>query len=100
MVQNWEYQVALSFAGEQRAYVDRVSKELTKLGIHHFYDNDNRSSLWGKNLTRYLDDVYFAKSRFVVAFISEEYRDKIWTKWVRKVCQGSVPTFLKVLNNF
>lgn len=81
MTQDWEYQVALSFAGEQRAYVERVSKELTKLGIHHFYDNDNQSSLWGKNLTRYLDDIYFAKSRFVVAFISKEYRDKIWTKW-------------------
>lgn len=81
MAENWKYQVALSFAGEQRDYVERVSRELSKLGVTHFYDNDNQSILWGKNLTKYLDEIYFQKSRFVVAFISKQYREKIWTKW-------------------
>ena len=76
-----EYQVALSFAGEQRDYVEEVSKELSNLGIRHFYDNSNRADLWGKNLTIHLDEIYFSKSQFVVAFISHEYRDKIWTRW-------------------
>lgn len=77
----WEYQVALSFAGEQRAYVEEVSDELTRLGIRHFYDNKEQAVLWGKPLTRYLDDIYFEKSQYVVVFVSKEYRDKIWTKW-------------------
>lgn len=81
MAEEWKYQVALSFAGEQREYVERVSKELTRLGVSHFYDNDNRSALWGKSLTQYLDDIYFQKSRFVVAFISNQYHEKIWTRW-------------------
>lgn len=81
MEQNWEYQVALSFAGEQREYVEKVSKELTNLGIKHFYDNANKADLWGKNLTKHLDEIYYSKSRYVVAFISQEYKDKIWTNW-------------------
>lgn len=35
---NFEYEVALSFAGEQRDYVEKVSKELSLLNIKHFYD--------------------------------------------------------------
>lgn len=81
MAENWKYQVALSFAGEQRDYVERVSRALNKLGVIHFYDNDNRSVLWGKNLTQYLDEIYSQKSRFVVAFVSKQYREKIWAKW-------------------
>lgn len=81
MAGKWKYQVALSFAGEQREYVERVSQALTRLKISHFYDNDNRSALWGKSLTQYLDDIYFRKSRFVVAFVSNQYCEKIWTRW-------------------
>lgn len=81
MAENWKYQVALSFAGEQRDYVEQVSNALDKMGIEHFYDNDNRSALWGKNLTQCLDEIYYQDSRFVVVFASKEYREKNWTKW-------------------
>jgi|GEM_PF-3046188 len=87
MERDWEYQVALSFAGEQRSYVEKVSKELSMLGVRHFYDNDNKAVLWGKNLTQYLDEIYFLKSRFVVVFISREYKDKIWTRWEMRSAQ-------------
>ena len=79
--QEWEYEVALSFAGEQREYVQEVSFELSKLGIKHFYDMNEQSNLWGKNLTRYLNTVYFSKSRYFVPFISYEYKEKAWTTW-------------------
>ena len=32
MAENWKYQVALSFAGEQRDYVEQVSNALDKMG--------------------------------------------------------------------
>lgn len=77
---DFEFEVALSFAGEQRDYVKRVSNELKKLNIKHFYDNDEQVNLWGKNLTQYLDSVYFEKSMYFVPFISKEYIKKVWTK--------------------
>lgn len=77
---DFEYEVVLSFAGEQRDYVKRVSKELTKLNVRHFYDHNEQVNLWGKNLTQYLDSVYFEKAMYFVPFISEEYVKKEWTK--------------------
>lgn len=76
----FEYEVALSFAGEQRDYVEKVSKELTRLNIRHFYDYNEQVDLWGKNLTQYLDCVYFEKALYFVPFISEEYVKKVWTR--------------------
>lgn len=43
MAENWKYQVALSFAGEQRDYVEQVSNALDKMGIEHFYDKAKRA---------------------------------------------------------
>lgn len=77
---NFEYEVALSFAGEQRDYVEKVSKELSLLNIKHFYDYNEQVNLWGKNLTQYLDSVYFEKAMYFVPFISKEYEKKVWTR--------------------
>lgn len=76
---NYKYDVALSFAGEQRAYVERVASALKQRKIRCFYDNDNQVDLWGKNLIKYLEDIYFKQSRYCVIFISESYCKKNWT---------------------
>jgi len=80
MEHNFEYQVALSFAGEQRDYVEKVTKELDKLNVKYFYDYNEQVNLWGKNLSQYLDSVYFEKSMYFVPFISKEYVKNIWTR--------------------
>ena len=77
---NYKYEVVLSFAGEQRHYVEQVSKRLKELGISHFYDKDLEAELWGKNLAQHFQTVYFEQSRFFVPFISREYKTKIWTR--------------------
>jgi hypothetical protein len=50
-----EYDVALSFAGEQR--VRAVASELTKNGIRVFFDEDNEIALWDKNLAEELQRI-------------------------------------------
>ncbi len=76
---HYKYDVALSFAGEQRTYVEKVALSLKRLGISFFYDNDNQVDLWGKNLIKYLSDVYINQSKYCVIFISKEYCKKNWT---------------------
>jgi len=39
MVNKFEYDVALSFAGEDRAYVEKVAKYLKEKDIKVFYDD-------------------------------------------------------------
>lgn len=74
----YQYSVALSFSGKQRPYVEQVSKELTRLNIRHFYDFNEQEDLWGKDLARYLDKVYFEEAEYFVPFISKEYVETVW----------------------
>lgn len=75
-----EYDIALSFAGEQREYVEEVANELNKLGIKTFYDNFEQTDLWGKDLYQHLNDIYKNKCLYCIIFISKEYAEKLWTK--------------------
>jgi Uncharacterized protein containing a TIR (Toll-Interleukin 1-resistance) domain len=75
-----EYDVALSFAGENREYVERVAKYLKNRGINVFYDMFEQASLWGKDLYSYLDDIYQHRARYCIVFLSEHYASKNWTR--------------------
>lgn len=72
------FQVALSFAGEQRGYVHHVAGALAALGIEYFYDEEQRIALWGKNQVEELQRIYMDASSAVVMFISSEYAEKTW----------------------
>ena len=82
MSENVEYEVALSFAGEQREYVEEVARVLQSWGIDVFYDDSE--DLWGKNLTEELQDVFENRANYVVMFISKEYVEKAWPRHERK----------------
>ena len=73
-----DFDVALSFAGEQRDYVRAVASELTKNGIRVFFDEDNEIALWGKNLAEELQRIYMTASNVVVMFVSDDYARKSW----------------------
>lgn len=75
-----EFDVAVSFADEDRAYVERVVRELQRLGVRVFYDADHGVELWGRDLATEFDEVFRHRSRLVVIFISEHYVRKPWTR--------------------
>ena len=74
-----EYEVVLSFAGENRDYVEDVAKYLTENNVRIFYDFYEEDVLWGKELTECLDKIYGGDARYCVMFISKYYVEKIWT---------------------
>jgi hypothetical protein len=83
-----KYDVALSFAGEDRSYVDEVANSLKKQNIKVFYDRFEQTKLWGKNLYTYLSEIYKDKSRYTVMFISKHYAQKSWTNHERESAQA------------
>ena len=87
MANDYSYDVALSFAGEERNYVRAVAKELQLKGIVVFFDEYEQVEMWGKDLYEHLHDVYSSKARFCVIFISEAYARKIWTTHERRSAQ-------------
>ena len=87
-VDQYEFDVALSFASEDWEYVEKVAHTLKEIGVRVFYDCFEEVNLWGKNLYDYLQEVYYKRSRYTIMFISEAYAKKLWTNHERKSAQA------------
>lgn len=85
---HFDFDVAISFAGENRDLARRLSEILTSRGIRVFYDANEQATLWGKNLYDYLSKVYFSQARYCLMIISEYYRLKKWTQLERQSAQA------------
>jgi len=83
-----DFDVALSYAGEDRGYVAAVANGLREVGVRVFYDEFMDSDLWGVDLYSYLDDVYRKRARFTIIFISQTYAAKVWTSHERQSAQA------------
>jgi len=86
--EDFDYDVCLSFAGEDRKYVENVANELRDRGIRVFYDRHEQIELWGKDLYTHLDDVYRNAARYCVMFVSCHYSNKLWTNHERQSAQA------------
>ena len=83
-----EYDVALSFAGEDRQYAEDLAKRLKGAGYTVFYDEFEQAKLWGKNLYDHFSSIYKDKARYCVMFLSGNYAHKVWTNHERKSAQA------------
>jgi hypothetical protein len=88
MSNDQKYDIALSFAGEERDYVDRVANLLRERGVKVFYDLFEEADLWGKDLYAHLSEVYQKQAKFTVVFISKAYATKLWTNHERRSAQA------------
>ena len=80
----WRWDVALSFAGAQRAYVEQVATVLKAHGVRCFYDADEQIELWGKYLAEELPTIYGEQAAAVVMFVSADYAARDWTTRERR----------------
>ena len=86
------YEIALSFAGEDRTYVEMVARFLQSHHVSLFFDDYNDVDLWGKDLYAHLIKVYSDAERYVVMFISRNYAEKVWTNHERRAAQSRALT--------
>lgn len=80
----YEYEVALSFAGEDRDFAEAIADGLTKSGVNVFYDDYYAADLWGQDLSVKLREVYHGSSQFCIMIISEHYVKKMWPSHERQ----------------
>jgi len=83
-----EFEVALSYASEDRGYVGDVADHLVNHGVKIFYDRYEQANTWGKDLYEHFSDIYANKANYTVMFISEHYRQKMWTNVERRAAQS------------
>ncbi len=75
----FEHDVALSFAGEDRKVARDIGEKLRQAGVRVFYDEFYKPDLWGRNLSQEFRKRYGPSSRFVLLFISRHFAIKDWT---------------------
>lgn len=96
-----DYDVALSFAGEDRGYAEKIAHLLRLAHVRVFYDTFEQAALWGGDLYTHLADIYSNRARYCVMLISEHYVEKAWTRHERRFAQerafrADVPYILPV----
>lgn len=74
------FDVAFSFPGEVRGYVESIAAELERgIGPHsYFYDNNYKEQLARPSLDTLLQEIYKSRSKLVVVFLCEQYQEKKW----------------------
>jgi len=85
---SYDFDIAVSFAGEDRGIIQKYCDILCSHGLKVFYDKYEQIGLWGANLYDKLDEVYRTKALFCVIFISKHYATKVWTNHERKSAQA------------
>lgn len=85
---SYEYDVALSFASEQRWYVEAVAQALGDWGVSVFYDRYETAELWGHDGIERFAEIYGKTAFRVVMFISKAYVTKAWTSVERRAALG------------
>lgn len=74
------YDLALSFAGADRAFVAEVAANLQFLNVKVFYDTWEQHRLLGADLYTYLADIYQHKAKYAVLFLSRAYIKSAWPR--------------------
>lgn len=82
-----QYEVAVSYAREDGAYVSEVVADLRSHKVSLFFDRSEEIELWGKDLYQELAEVYGSRAICCVMFLSRWYAEKVWTNYERRAIQ-------------
>ena len=75
------YDVALSFAGEDRSFAQALNDQLEDRGLTVFYDLTEQARILGEDLEKFFRPIYGADADFVVAILGRQYGTKRWTRF-------------------
>jgi hypothetical protein len=81
----YEYDVAVSFAGNDRPVVEKFVEMLEERNIKVFYDFNQQAELWGKDLRRGLARIYGEQAQFMIVCLSDDYPERDWTTFEYEV---------------
>jgi hypothetical protein len=83
----FEYDVALSFAAEDKDIAYQFAEHLKLKGVSVFLDEYQSAELWGKDMVDHLVNLYSRKARLCVLLVSRHYPLKTWTDAERTAAQ-------------
>lgn len=94
------YQVAISYASENRDQANALYQELRRRDIETFFDQETVDGLVGQVLIDKIRSIYGQEADVIVPIISKDYQEKFWTHleettWKPLIDEGRVyPVFV------
>lgn len=77
----YKYDVAISFAGEDRAFVKKIAEGLSKNNIEIYFSDWDSVGLVGENLNTKFAQIYRKEALFTIPVFSKYYCEKDWTRY-------------------
>ena len=81
----YSYDVAISFAGQDRAVAEQLANALSSHNLRVFYDRWEEADLLGQNLYQHFSLVYV---KFCLVLVSAHYARKAWPKLELRAAQA------------
>lgn len=76
-----EYDVALSFAGEDRPFARSLNDYLEDADLSVFFDETEAGRILGEDLEAFFGPIYESEADYVVAILGPKYGLKRWTRF-------------------
>lgn len=86
----YKWEVAISFAGENRDLARYISDQLEELDVAVFYDENFESNYLGKAWSKEFERIFKDDSRLVLCLLDKNHKEKIWPTFERQVFVGRV----------
>jgi hypothetical protein len=98
------FDVAISFAGENRELAREIASRLSELDVAVFFDENFEVAYLGRRLGDEFERVFSTGSRFVLCLLDKFHREKIWPTFERDTflrriaAQEVIPIYLDKTN--
>lgn len=76
-----EYDFALSFAGEDRAFAEKLNDHLADFNCSVFYDHAEQHRILAEDLEEFLGPIYKSNASYIIAILGPEYGERRWTRF-------------------
>jgi len=97
---DYEFDIAISFAGENRELARLIAGQLESLDCSVFFDERYEANYLGAALHKHFEEVFRNRSRLVVCLLDKHHLEKIWPTFEREAFtpriaeEAVVPIFL------
>ena len=88
---DFDFDFALSFAGENRHIAKAIAEQLEVLDCAVFYDEIFEANYLGKTWHQSFMEIFGGRSRFVVCLLDKYHLEKIWPTFERECFAPRVP---------
>lgn len=87
---NFEYDFAISFAGEKRELARHIANQLAILDVNVFFDELFEANFLGKAWGTEFNRIFAEASRLVICLLDKNHYEKIWPTFERECFQPRV----------